>query len=93
MIDRTAPAKEASAEELLPCPFCGGPSKLREVGDRHNGHEVECVSCGASVYGFGTTSPRLAWNRRSSPVREQEKNQERILPAESDVVQNKEEKK
>ena len=54
------------AEELRPCPFCGGEAK-EFTGEDAAPHRwtVECDACGAHV-GSGTRHrARTKWNRRA----------------------------
>lgn len=46
--------------ELLPCPFCGGTKLL--IG--HLGG-INCRSCCAEVYGAGSETDDVVWNRRA----------------------------
>lgn len=51
--------------KLLPCPFCGGPPKMEELGDADSFHVV-CEPCQMGFHANFT--PRQAadrWNRRS----------------------------
>lgn len=58
------------AEELKPCPFCGGEAELRSANFYHWG---ECKQCDAT--GCDTVSPATActaWNtRHPAPTEEQ----------------------
>lgn len=63
----TATAQPSNANELLPCPFCGGSN----VGIRNGpaGHWVACISCGLEAPSeSGITSEQAAtyWNTRAS---------------------------
>lgn len=64
----------AMAEELKPCPFCGGPAELRTADNVHYsfGVRIMCEPCGADITyegsdldSFGIKSRCIAaWNRR-----------------------------
>lgn len=61
-------------ENLLPCPFCGGESKLsalqsiiddRKIADRYY---IVCLDCGVQTAMLATTEKAIAaWNRRAVP--------------------------
>lgn len=60
------------AENLLPCPFCGGEAELHCNSDETL-YGVYCPSCGAQTAheGFATDQEAVAaWNRRPEPVNE-----------------------
>lgn len=48
--------------ELKPCPFCGAPAQIKELGGRY---AVECTRHCAGTRIFATKDePTEAWNRR-----------------------------
>jgi Lar family restriction alleviation protein len=61
-------------ENLLPCPFCGGESKLsalqsiiddRKIADRYY---IVCLDCGVQTAMLATIEKAIAaWNRRAVP--------------------------
>lgn len=54
------------ANELKPCPFCGGEA-VAEMDESWSWEwEVHCPNCNATIaMGFGTESEAIeAWNRR-----------------------------
>lgn len=61
------------SEKLLPCPFCGGESRIREYKDVefliHNADcfMVQCDRCGCGTSYEATKAEAIAaWNRRAS---------------------------
>ena len=61
---------------LKPCPFCGGPAKLRMVGNEHTHQRTAHVGCGRCYYELGVGALRNThewarekviekWNRRA----------------------------
>lgn len=57
------------AQELKPCPFCGGSNIIADVYIR-DGREVGCRDCGASCHAFNPDAGSRAiskWNTRISP--------------------------
>lgn len=53
------------SEELKPCPFCGGESKLIQEQDFSSCYAVSCKSCGASTLWQIKENAIFAWNRRT----------------------------
>ena len=50
-----------SNKELLPCPFCGGETKIDNRGQY--GYGIVCISCGAKSPDFQTeTNAIKSWN-------------------------------
>lgn len=55
------------SEELLPCPFCGGPAQIASAGP--GCHFVRCEGCTASTDDGSREQAIAAWNRRvAQPV-------------------------
>lgn len=62
-------------KELKPCPFCGSPALLEELGDHHgNYHNLGCSSKGCWAHHLIYTESEqsveasiAAWNLRSPP--------------------------
>jgi hypothetical protein len=62
--------KEAMDNELLPCPFCGGPGFLNRPGSRVADFVPECRGggCWATLGAYATEEEAItAWNRRAPP--------------------------
>ncbi len=58
-----------SADELLPCPFCGSKAHIEQPGTRRQSCIVECDSCGLR-HESGDEGNRCgtSWNRRAAPA-------------------------
>ena len=66
--DRSVRMMDKQEAKLLPCPFCGGEARLRQI---LNTHVVECGKCwahSANVAGVNYTKEQAieAWNRRAT---------------------------
>lgn len=77
----TKPEESIGAVELLPCPFCGAPARnMKWVGQ--DGWKVECgnIDCQSRPHlYFSEENAAKAWNRRSSPLTEKPKSEERCV--------------
>jgi Lar family restriction alleviation protein len=60
-----------TADELAPCPFCGGEAREQPNGwrgERPTWHEVRCDACDFSGPAFDTAEEAIAaWNKRAVP--------------------------
>ena len=53
------------ANELKPCPFCGGDARLISYGESGIGACVACNNCHACTDDYDTDQPAVAaWNSR-----------------------------
>ena len=66
-----------SADNLLPCPFCGGAAEISVGEHSFNGAKVICTNCFAEGTLFGADAAQgcshvseaiAAWNRRAAPA-------------------------
>jgi len=55
------------ANELKPCPFCGGKANIERYGNSKVSTWYTCEDCGASLETGETFNHGAQWNRRASP--------------------------
>jgi Lar family restriction alleviation protein len=53
------------ADELKPCPFCGGKAELDESEDEFGMHSILCSSCGTMMVFGSIFEATTKWNTRT----------------------------
>jgi Lar family restriction alleviation protein len=76
-------------DNLLPCPFCGSKSVVRDSYPENDEHWIECEGCGVTV-GFRDDTPmedvEIRWNtRKASQLSRSREILDSIDPAWGDV--------
>ena len=63
--DKEAAERLTEKGEILPCPFCGGPSTVVEDDFPYPGYNVFCENCGVMISASGDKKFAVSvWNTR-----------------------------